>query len=77
MLEGPLNRRGEVPTSDFHLRVRLSVPFTRADIHAGPIYVVLTIMLGASVALSLRPYVVGISRKLHLDFGEDPFHALR
>ena len=34
-LEGPPNRRGAVPTSDFHLRVRLSVPFTRAVKRAG------------------------------------------
>jgi hypothetical protein len=27
-LEGPHNRRGEVPTRDFHLRVELPVPFT-------------------------------------------------
>ena len=33
-------------------------------------------MLGSSVALSLRSYMVGISKKLHLDFGEDPFWAL-
>src|SRR5215211_9140839 len=43
-LEGPPNQRGEVPTRDFDLRVRLPVSFTRADIHAGLTHVVLTSM---------------------------------
>jgi hypothetical protein len=45
MLEGPPKRRGEVPMRDFHLRVGLSVAFTRVDIHPGLAHVVLTSML--------------------------------
>ena len=43
-LERLHNRRGEVPTRDFHLRVELPVPFTRADIHAELTHVALTSM---------------------------------
>src|SRR5215211_1503420 len=56
-LEGPSNRRGEVPTRDFDLRVRLPVSFTRADIHAVLRHVVLTFMrrTGAKGPQSVLP----------------------
>jgi hypothetical protein len=44
MLGVPPNRLGEAPTRDFHLRVDLPVPFTRADIHAELTHVALTSM---------------------------------
>jgi hypothetical protein len=34
-LAGPQNRRCEVPTRDFNLRVDLPVPINGVDIHAG------------------------------------------
>ena len=58
-LEGPPNRRSEVPTRNPNLRVRLPFPLTRADIHAGLTHMVLTIMLGIGVALFPRSYIVG------------------
>jgi len=73
VLEGPLNRQDEVPTKDFHLRLRFPVPLNRADIHAGLTHVVLTIMLGTGVALFPEPIGSGICAILHLDFGEHSF----
>jgi hypothetical protein len=71
-LEGPPNRRGEGPTRDFNLRVRLPVPFTRADIHAGLTHVVLTSMrrTGAKGSQSVLPS--DPCRMLDTDFGELP-----
>ena len=43
-LEGPPNRRGEVPTRDFHLCGGLPISFTRTDNHAGVADIVLTFM---------------------------------
>src|SRR5215210_4523009 len=75
-LEGPPNRRGEVPTRDFDLRVRLPVPFTGADIHAGLTHVVLNSMRrrGAKGPQSVLPS--DPCRMPDTDFGESPFHAL-
>src|SRR5215211_2210426 len=58
-LEGPPNRRGEVLRKDFNLRVRLPVPFTRADIHAGPTHEVLNSMRrrGAKGPQSVLPRI--------------------
>src|SRR5215213_11170993 len=55
-LEGPPNRRGEVPTREFNLRVRLPVPFTRADIHAGLTHVVLIPCVGGRQRVLSRSY---------------------
>ena len=76
-LEGPPNRRGEVLTRDFHLRLRFPVLFNRAHIHARPTHVVLTIMLGTGVALFPGPIGQGLCTILQMDFGEFTFHALR
>ena len=41
-LEGPPNRRHEVPTSDFNVRMDLPVTFNWVDMHAGLTQVALT-----------------------------------
>ena len=43
-LEGPPNRRGEVPTRDFHLCGELPIPLTRTDKDAGVAHIALTSM---------------------------------
>src|SRR5919112_6741206 len=75
-LEGPPNRRGEVPARDFDLRVRLPVSFTRADIHAGLTHVVLNSMrrTGTKGPQSVLPS--DPCRMPDTDFGESPFRAL-
>jgi hypothetical protein len=75
-LEGRPNRRGEVPTRYFHLRLRFPVPLTRANIRAELTLVVLTIMLGTDVALFPGSIGSGLCTILHLDLGEPHFHAL-
>jgi hypothetical protein len=43
-LAGPPNRRGDVPTRDFHLCGDPPIPFTKSDNHAGVAHVALTSM---------------------------------
>jgi hypothetical protein len=43
-LAGPPNRRGDVPTRDFHLCGDPPIPFTKTDNHAGVAHVALTSM---------------------------------
>ena len=77
MLGGPPNLQGETLTKDGHLRLRFPILLNRANIHAGLAHVVLTVMLGTGVALFSGLIASGLCTILHLDFGEQPFHALR
>jgi hypothetical protein len=74
-LEGPPNRRGEVPTRVFHLCGDLPIPFTRTDKHAGVAHIALTSMHTAGCA-DIDPCTPCICKRSSTPFDEGCAHIM-
>jgi hypothetical protein len=75
-LAGPPNRRGDVPTRDFHRGGDAPIPITKTDNHAGVAHAALTSMdRGGAKGSSVDPARRSL-QNADKDLGESNFKAL-